>query len=94
MNLVKTTLVLFLSAFWCCNQTSATNLAAKPAKPSNPVKAEIYTTARDTKLRLTQISDALFENFGQPFETQVCIFIDPLRTFQTMTGIEMCVKGR
>ena len=87
MNLVKTFLGLFLLASWCIPELSATNLPAKPAKSPIPAKAQVFTTAKDTRLRLTQTSDAVFENFGQPFETQVCIFIDPLRTFQTLTGI-------
>ena len=87
MNLVKTFLGLFLLASWCIPELSATNLPAKPAKSLIPAKAQVFTTAKDTRLRLTQTSDAVFENFGQPFETQVCIFVNPLRTFQTLTGI-------
>ena len=84
MNLVKTSFVLFLIAFWSSSETSATNF---PAKTRNPVKAEIFTTAKDTQLRLTKTSDALFENFGQPLETQVCVFVDPNHSFQTFIGI-------
>jgi len=87
MNIVKSSIVILLLAFWNCTEISASNFPASPAKPLNLVKAEVFTTAKDTRLRLTKTSDALFENFGQPFETQVCIFIDPSRTFQTMIGI-------
>ncbi|MFY9153782.1 MAG: glycoside hydrolase family 30 protein, partial [Prolixibacteraceae bacterium] len=41
----------------------------------------------DTALRLSQTADLAFEEFGQPFETQVCVFVDPTHTFQTMVGI-------
>lgn len=36
---------------------------------------------------MTQTADISFEDFGQPVETQVCVFVDPTRTFQTFIGI-------
>jgi len=52
-----------------------------------PVKAAVYSTARDTSLRLSSTGEVQFKDFGQPLETQVCVFIDPTETFQTMVGI-------
>lgn len=46
-----------------------------------------YTTAKDTDLRLRATDTLHFQNFGQPLETEVCVFIDPTRTFQTLVGI-------
>ncbi|HEY2349204.1 MAG TPA: glycoside hydrolase family 30 protein [Puia sp.] len=48
----------------------------------------VYTTAENTDLRLTKISDSSrFYLVGQPPETQVCIIVDPTHHFQTMLGI-------
>jgi glucosylceramidase len=57
------------------------------AKPFNASKATVYITARDTSLRLSQAGEVQFKDFGQPLETQVCVFVDPTQTFQTMLGI-------
>ena len=49
--------------------------------------ATAYTTADKTDLRLTSTGTLEFSNFGQPLETQVCVFVDPTHTFQIMLGI-------
>jgi glucosylceramidase len=47
-----------------------------------------YTTADSTDYRITKTSDSSrFTDFGQPVETQVCVFVDPTHRFQTMLGI-------
>ncbi len=58
-------------------------VAERPA----PINATAFVTARDSDLRLTKMSAVPFEYFGQPKETQVCVFVDPGKTFQTMLGI-------
>ena len=51
-------------------------------------KVTVYTTADSSNLRLTLTdSSLLFADFGQPKETQPCVFVDPSKTFQTMAGI-------
>jgi len=47
----------------------------------------VYTTAQNTKLRITETEKLHFKTAKQPMETEVCIFVDPARTFQTITGI-------
>lgn len=50
--------------------------------------ATIYTTADTTEYRMTNTGSGIaFADFGQPKETQVCIFVDPTKTFQTFLGI-------
>jgi glucosylceramidase len=49
--------------------------------------ASVYTTADKTDLRITSNGTLQFVDFPQPLETQVCIFVDPTHTFQTMLGI-------
>ena len=50
-------------------------------------KVVVYTTAESTKLRLTATDTVKFVDFGQPLETQPCVFVDPTKTFQTFVGI-------
>lgn len=50
-------------------------------------KVKIYATAMDTNLRLTNVGQVEFSDFGQPVETQVCVFVDPSQTFQKVLGI-------
>ncbi len=50
-------------------------------------KVEMYATAMDTNLRLTKTADINFSEFGQPNEGQICVFVDPGKTFQEFLGI-------
>jgi glucosylceramidase len=50
-------------------------------------KVLVYTTAKGTDLRLTPTDTVGFREMAQPKETQVCIFTDPGRQFQTFLGI-------
>src|SRR2546430_4703056 len=47
----------------------------------------VYTTADKTDYRLSPTETLVFKPLGQPLETQICVFIDPARTFQTILGI-------
>ena len=49
--------------------------------------ATVYTTARDTDLRLDQSGAYPFEPGEQPLETELSIFVNPEKTFQTFVGI-------
>lgn len=48
---------------------------------------QIFTTAKDTDLRLTQISDQTFAKKVQPLETEIAVFVNPNKTFQEYLGI-------
>ncbi|QEC66916.1 glycosyl hydrolase [Panacibacter ginsenosidivorans] len=50
-------------------------------------KIIVYTTAENTNLRITPTDTLSFSDFGQPLETQPCIFVDPAKMFQTFIGI-------
>jgi len=77
--------LLFTSTAWC--QAQQKTAAKGPYSTANK-KADVYTTADATDLRLSKTETGLqFSNFGQPLETQVCIFVDPTRSFQTFLGI-------
>jgi glucosylceramidase len=47
----------------------------------------VYTTAEKTSHRLAKTGEGKFTPFGQPLETQPCIFIDLSKTYQTFLGI-------
>src|SRR4030095_1340661 len=48
----------------------------------------VYTTAENTSYRISKTSDSSrFSDFGQPVESQVCVFVDPTQSFQTILGI-------
>ncbi|MFX8672496.1 hypothetical protein ABTM23_19705, partial [Acinetobacter baumannii] len=43
--------------------------------------------ADSSNLRLTATDTLQFKEHGQPVETQICVFVDPDKTFQTLLGI-------
>lgn len=49
--------------------------------------ATVYTTAENTDNRLAPTGKKSFESAGQPLETEVGIFVNPNKTFQTFFGI-------
>jgi glucosylceramidase len=50
-------------------------------------KAQVYTTAQGTNQRLAAGAALSFAPSAQPLETQVCVFVDPGHSFQTLVGI-------
>ena len=44
----------------------------------------VYTTADKTEHRLSQTDKLTFKHMGQPLETQICVFVDPAKKFQTI----------
>lgn len=49
--------------------------------------ATVYTTAENTKLRLSKTGDVAFIASRQPLETEICVFVEPKKTFQSLLGI-------
>ncbi len=47
----------------------------------------VYTSARQTELRMTPDAKPVFSPHAQPVETEPCIYLDPAHRFQTMIGI-------
>lgn len=50
-------------------------------------KVSVYTTAGDTELRLALTANKPFEPAAQPLESEVAVFVNPNKTFQTFWGI-------
>lgn len=62
------------------------------SKAMYPLKAltgivRVYTTAENTDYRISLTDSVKLSAFGQPLETQPCVFVDPDKTFQTFLGI-------
>jgi len=55
--------------------------------PPAAKEVTVYTTADNTDYRISNTGSIAFKPMGQPLETQICVFVDPARTFQTIVGI-------
>lgn len=47
----------------------------------------VFTTAENTNFRLSKTDKQRFQKAVQPLETEISVFVDPRKTFQTITGI-------
>src|SRR6266550_5088103 len=50
-------------------------------------RVTVYTTAAKTDYRISRTDTLSFKPMGQPKETQICVFVDPDRQFQSFLGI-------
>ena len=81
------------SALLLAKQQLASTVNAQTVKPSPTAprvegrSVKVYTTADKTDHRLSATNTLTFKPLGQPLETQICVFVDPTRTFQTFLGI-------
>ncbi len=65
----------------------AANAQKKPFSLKNK-SVKVYVTEKGTDNRITAVAGTLkFEAKPQPVETEVAVFVDPSKTFQTMLGI-------
>ncbi|HLK30705.1 MAG TPA: glycoside hydrolase family 30 protein [Puia sp.] len=83
--------IVFLS-FFACNQPtdkadSTTSAGSKNSFSVKEKKPIVYTTADSTNLRLSITDTLSFKDLPQPLETDVCVFVDPTKSFQTLLGI-------
>lgn len=81
--------VLVLVAAISCKDKTEKQTASATTTPfsTDGKKVIVYTTADSTDYRLSVTDTVEFKDMGQPFETQVCVFVDPSKTFQTYFGI-------
>ena len=47
----------------------------------------VYTSADSTDFRISNTDNLTFYELKQPLETQLCVFVNPNKTFQTFLGI-------
>ena len=69
------------------DQPFETPTAPEVTPPFAPREIAVYTTADGTTHRLSRTDTLTFKHLGQPLETQVCVFVDPAKKFQTILGI-------
>ena len=69
------------------NSVSAQVKRVKTSFSTSGKNVTVYTTADNSNLRLSKTTTLQFKPMAQPLETQVCIFADPDKTFQTFLGI-------
>lgn len=50
-------------------------------------KVAVYTTADSGGARLSLTNTVQFQPMPQPLETQICVFVEPAKTYQTFMGI-------
>ena len=74
----------YLGVLFLCASTLTVN--AQDADFSNK-EIKIYTTSKDTDLRLSITGTAQFKEATQPLETEISLFINPKKTFQNILGI-------
>ena len=72
----------FSPAFFCL--TAAVCSAQQPGVRKD---VSVYTTAEKTGNRLTRELTKPFAPSVQPLETEICVFVDPTKTFQSFLGI-------
>lgn len=78
--------VAFLLLAGCGNPIKV-NSGEVPVYSTDGKAIIVYTTAENSNMRITATDTLHFKDFGQPLETQICIFVDPLKTFQTYMGM-------
>ncbi len=85
MKNISTFLIIILLTSACSSQKEILNTSKNATNHSE--KIIIYTTADSTNLRLTQTGTLEFKPSIQPLETEVCVFVNPQKSFQTFLGI-------
>jgi glucosylceramidase len=80
-----TSTVLVLTSFFVFAQQK--NKSAVPSFSTKDKKVTVYTTAESTDLRLSKTDNLTFSELKQPTERQICVFVNPNKTFQSFLGI-------
>lgn len=77
--------LLIVSVFFSCSTTK--NISTTQTNHTDAKTVQVYTSAANTAFRLSDRGSVSFTEMAQPFETQICVFVDPAKTFQTYVGI-------
>jgi len=77
-------LALLLSAYGFCQNKKE---SAQKSFSTDGKKITVYTTADSINLRLTQTDNLVFKPAKQPLETEISVFVNPHKTFQSFMGI-------
>ncbi|WEK37143.1 MAG: glycoside hydrolase family 30 protein [Candidatus Pseudobacter hemicellulosilyticus] len=85
--LISSILLLLTACHEQVNKEISAKLADTASFSAGGKTALVYTTADTANYRLSITDSVSFGAFGQPLETQPCVFVDPARTFQELLGI-------
>ncbi len=82
-------ITLSLLVLVACNQPTSSDKTITNSKSTvtEGKKLVVITTADSSNLKLSATDTVSFTDLAQPKETQVCVFVDPSKTFQTFLGI-------
>lgn len=69
------------------NKGSENGTRESTAYSTDGKQVKVYTTADSSEFRLSLTGTTGFSELAQPLETQICVFVDPARTFQTYLGM-------
>jgi glucosylceramidase len=89
---MKSNIILTISLLFFVSCTGHKQSEIKQSSVTGKYSTEgkrviVYTTADSTDLRLTVTDTLKFKELIQPVETQVCVFANPDKAFQTFLGI-------
>lgn len=79
--------VLIFGVFLSCSKTDNQKEKTFKKEISVDSKLQIYTTAKDTELKLTKTGQQVFKEKVQTLETELAVFVNPKKTFQKYLGI-------
>ena len=82
----KITILTFLAVSFIAFSQQKSKIPTKVFSTKDKT-VTVYTTADSTKLRLTQTDKLVFVASKQPLETEISVFVEPTKTFQTLLGI-------
>jgi len=82
----KLLIFLLLASALSCSTTETRQTATNDFSAEGKT-ATIFTTAKDTALRLTQTGQSGFEKAVQPSEREIFLVVNPKKSYQTFIGI-------
>lgn len=86
MNKISLVFSLIMLAS-CANNDGKTKDAKASSFSTDGKKVIVYTTADSTSLKLSVTDTLMFKEKGQPVESEITVFVDPSKAFQTYFGI-------
>lgn len=84
---ITTIIILIAGLLFTRCSNSVENHSANQNFSIEGKEVVVYTTAANTDLRLSLTDKKSFEPARQPLETEVAVFVNPNKTFQTFLGI-------
>jgi glucosylceramidase len=85
--MLKALFILFISyLFISCSQSVQTQRPITKFVTDNK-EVSVYTTAENTDLKMTRTTVPSFRDGVQPLETEICVFVNPDKSFQEFLGI-------